>query len=376
MAWTGAPLAELEAAYRARGRAQSGDRPIVGYIGSDTPDELILATGFQPMALLGDPERETPTADIYLGPMVDGMTRSLFEGLVNGAYGDLAGLVIARDGENYVRLFYALRALRKMDPEVVKAVPPFHFLDLLHMPHRTSGLYNRVRLRELQAMLEGWAGAHMAEGALAAAVALRNENRRRLDVVRALGGGPDPRLTGTEALRAVLAGRVLPVERHNDLLLALFAELPSRAPLPGRRVFITGSGQDHAGLYELIESCGAIIVGDDHAWGDRDAETRVDETVHDPIEAIADHRQFAPPIGAKYSVAERAAYTAASARAAGAEAVISVVYDGDPGPRWDVPAQREALGGIPLLLLDDQPYLLADARPVRGEVIRFLETLA
>ena len=93
-------------------------------------------------------------------------------------------------------------------------------------------------------------------------------------------------------------------------------------------------------------------------------------------DALADHRQFAPPIGAKYPVAERAAYTAARARSLGAEAVVAVVYDGDPGPRWDVPAQREALGDIPLLLLDDQPYAPADPAALQAEVTRFLETLA
>ena len=374
----GDPFAEIDAAYQDRrggaARLKRQGRRVIGCLGGDVPEELAMAAGLAPVRLTADAGAATPLADIYLGGMVDGDHRALLQLLLDGGFGDLDGLVIARDTENLVRVFYALRALRKTDPEVAHQVPPFYFYDLLHMPQRTTGLYNRARTRELRERLADWAGAEITDETLREAIAACNANRALLGEIRQHRLGCAPRLSGAEALKLSVTSRLMAKAEHTVLLRRVLEVLPSRPPRPGKRIFVTGSAHDDTACYDLIEGCGAVIVGDDHGWGDRSFERQVDEGTPDPLDALVDRYHFAPPIGSKYTVAERAAYTAAKALETGAEAVIAIVKTGDPGPRWDIPAQREALGPIPLLLLDDQASRPAAPDALAAEIAAFLES--
>ncbi len=78
--------------------------------------------------------------------------------------------------------------------------------------------------------------------------------------------------------------------------------------------------------------------------------------------AASSTRPSQPP-GAKHSIAERAAHTATRAAELRAELVVCVIRNGERGPRWDAPDQRQALAerGIEFLLLDDQDYRIDPA---------------
>ncbi|MEO6338977.1 MAG: 2-hydroxyacyl-CoA dehydratase family protein [Caulobacteraceae bacterium] len=373
----GDPFAEMDALYRDRrgaaARLKRQGRRVVACMGGDVPEELIMAAGLTPVRLTSDLEAATPLADVYLGGMVDGDHRALLQLVLDGGYGDLDGLVIARDTENLVRVFYTLRALSKTSPETVTKVPPFYFYDLLHMPQRTTGLYNRVRTRELRAKLAAWADVEITDAALRGAIAACNENRALLGQIRQHRIAGAPRLSGAEALKLAVTSRLMAKAQHTALLQTVLEALPNRPALAGKRVFLTGSAHDDTAYYDLIEGCGAVIVGDDHGWGDRGFERLVEEDTSAPLDALVDRYHFAPPVGAKYTVAERAAYTGERAREAKADAVIAIIKNGDPGPRWDVPAQREALGSIPLLLLDDQESRPKEPDTLKATITSFLE---
>jgi benzoyl-CoA reductase/2-hydroxyglutaryl-CoA dehydratase subunit BcrC/BadD/HgdB len=168
----------------------------------------------------------------------------------------------------------------------------------------------------------------------------------------------------------------MPKIEHSELVRQLLTVLHTMPAHKGVRVFITGSDHDHPQFYQLVESLGAVIVGEDHDWGDRGYERLVDTTVPDSVDAIVDRYHFCPPAGAKFPVAERAAYTAARAVAARADVVICFIRHLDEGPRWDCPDQKKALAkhNIPYLLVDNQPYSLADEKPVADEIAAFLKS--
>jgi 2-hydroxyglutaryl-CoA dehydratase, D-component len=307
-----------------------------------------------------------------LGPMADGETRSQLHLLLEGGYGPLERLIIAHDSEALVRVFYLLRAFHKRDPQRVSKVPLPYFFDLLHMPHRTTGLYNRVRARQLNAVMAKWSGRAADESSLRQAIGVCNEVRRLLQRLQALRRLDESPLTGTQALKVMAASQLASRNEYQPLLEALIADSGS-LPLTrgGRRVFVTGSAHDNPDLYRAIEAAGGRVVAEDFDWGDRAIDLLVEEGTDDPLDAIVDRYHFASPGAAKYSVAARAAATAAKAREVNAQAVVCYIRNGDPGPRWDVPAQREALGDVPLLLLDDQSYGLADAEPTIQALTRF-----
>ncbi|GHE91269.1 hypothetical protein GCM10017786_24600 [Amycolatopsis deserti] len=335
-------------------------RPVIGYVGADVPVELITAAGAVPMRLAGRPGADRTLGEKYLGRGLDPAVRSLLSRLLAGEFGRLDGLVVSRDCEASLRLFYALRELRRVEPAVV--LPPLHLVDVLHLPHRTTTRYVLAKVRQLRATLESWTGSVITDPALAEAITAHDRLRALLGEMAALRRRG--RLSGTRALSIVARTTALPVVQAIELVESVLDE--DHAPVPGRRVFLTGSGHDSPEVYEMLEEAGLLIVGEDHDWGDLLWHRRVGA----PTElALAERYQHNGPSAPRASIRARAAHTAAAARECGAEALIAYAREHDDAPPWDYPAQREATG-LPSVLLERQPYggLTAEARTAIKEL--------
>jgi benzoyl-CoA reductase/2-hydroxyglutaryl-CoA dehydratase subunit BcrC/BadD/HgdB len=332
--------------------------PVVGCVGADVPVEILTAAGFLPLRLAGDPDAPSDAGDLVLGRGVDPVARSVLTRLLDGGYGPLAALVVSRDCEASLRLFYAARELHRTgDGAVVgrAALPPAHLVDVLHLPHRSTTAYVLAKVRELRAQVARWSGHEVTDDALAAAVGAHDQVRTLLGRVAALRRARPARLPGTQALAVVAATTALPPDRAAALLDGLLTQtLPEVAGTP---VFLTGSSHDHPAVYAALEQAGLLVVGEDHDWGDLLHHRRLDPPP-DPelLElAIAERYQRNGPTAARASIARRAAHTAAAARACGAEALLAYARTRDDAPRWDFPAQRAATG-LPAVLLEHQPY--------------------
>ncbi|WP_308257670.1 2-hydroxyacyl-CoA dehydratase family protein, partial [Pseudonocardia lacus] len=171
------PTAALIAtATAAAARWRADGRPVVGCVGADVPVELLTAAGFLPVRLAGDPAADRSAGDAYLGRGLDPVARSVLSRLLAGDYGPLDGLVVSRDCEASLRLFYALRELRRLEPGL--GLPPVHLVDVLHLPHRTTTHYVLAKVREMRAAVGAWAGTPVTDDALADAVAAHDRLRR------------------------------------------------------------------------------------------------------------------------------------------------------------------------------------------------------
>lgn len=349
--------------------ARGADGRRVGCIGADIPFELVEACGWTPVRLAGLPGSAAPSGDQFVGGGGDADVRSMFQLLVDGGYGPLDRLIIAHDSEALARLYYALREFQQRWPDRAAALPVLWFFDLLHLPRATTQAYNRRRLEQMRSWLGGCDDERLSD-----AIAARNAVRWRLHALRE--HRRSGRVSGTEALKILgSAWRLRPAEL-GPLLDTLLGAAAARGRRTGIRLFLTGSAHDHALAYAAIEASGMIIVGEDHDWGDRGNEALVAET-GDPLDALETRYRAGTPAAAKFSIADRAAYTAARVREAQAEMVLCLVRKGDPAPRWDVPDQRAAVAPIPFMLLDDQPYA-TDAKALAQELNRVLreETVA
>jgi benzoyl-CoA reductase/2-hydroxyglutaryl-CoA dehydratase subunit BcrC/BadD/HgdB len=370
---------EFTHAYRERDRAalewkaQGGQ--VVGCLGSDVPEELLIAAGFLTVRVCGDPGVGAEAADRYIERAFDPLVRSQFARIVlDGAYSYLDHLIVSRSSDALVRVFYYLRELRRLETNL--PVPDLYFFDLLHSRYRTSALYNRDRARDLKRVVEGWCGRPLGTEGIAEAIATCEENRgllRRLAALRAPGA---PRVSGVQALQVIGASMFLPREEHSRLLRAFLAEAEEYPPLSGVRLFVTGSAQDHAHFYELVESCGAVVVGEDHDWGNRHFAGEIDTTA-DPTDAIVDRYHLRSPSTSRASVSARVTALVEQVRAADAQGVVFYILEKDDAPSWDFPEQRKALeaAGIPVLLLDRQPYQLTDSEGLRRDVGAFVESI-
>jgi benzoyl-CoA reductase/2-hydroxyglutaryl-CoA dehydratase subunit BcrC/BadD/HgdB len=260
-------------------------------------------------------------------------------------------VLVSHDCEASLRLFYAVRELRRIDPSL--GLPEPYLVDVLHLPYRTTTAYTVTRVHELRERIADWYGP-VTDDALTTAIGLHDEQRRLLREVAAWRRSDPPRLRGTEALAIFAAAMRLPVGEHIERLRALLADPPEPVP-DGQRVFLTGSAHDTPHVYVTLEEHGYLVVGEDHDWGDLWCAVPVHGR---GVRALAERYQFRGPVASRSSMAVRAAYTTAAARACGAERVISYARRLDQAPAWDFPAQRAALAdaGIPAILLKHQEY--------------------
>jgi 2-hydroxyglutaryl-CoA dehydratase, D-component len=364
--------AETAAAWR------SGGGLVVGMLGWSAPRELVTAAGMLPVRL--SPSRLSPgegtprndhdgarhalPADEALGRELAPGTAKIAAALLSGALDWIDFLVIGRDREDYTRLFYVLRELRREGaaPDLI----PVAFFDLLRLPSRTSARYNRQRAAELLAVIAGWAGRPVTPSDLANAVDATRVTARSFGGIHSLRTRPRPGITGTDALAAAIAARVLPPGELAPLLDSALAaggpgargvsgmsragahDIPEISTYGGAgRVFLAGSAVDDLTAYEDLERLGLAVVGEDHELGDDGSE--YPRATSDPLDGIVDRYQFAHGGAARAGLRDRVGPTADRVRAAGADGVLYLLGAHDDAAGWALPALREHLGGIPLV---------------------------
>jgi benzoyl-CoA reductase subunit C len=143
-------------------------------------------------------------------------------------------------------------------------------------------------LVQFKAAVEEWTGKTIADADLDNAIEVYNENRRLMHAVYELRKGEDPPLTGEEAMEMVIASQMTDKAEHNEELKRVLGGLPDRKDGrdTGVRLMIIGSEDDDTEFINMVESCGATFVVDEHCTGTRYFWNEV-EPRQDRLEAIA-----------------------------------------------------------------------------------------
>jgi benzoyl-CoA reductase/2-hydroxyglutaryl-CoA dehydratase subunit BcrC/BadD/HgdB len=347
---------------------------VVGYFCDSVPEEMVSAAGFFPIRLSGDPQGPTDIARKYLIPRFtdrEGFVDSMLNMLLTGVYDFLDYLIIPHARDSIHRLYQLLVTVRKNEPD--RHLPELFFLDTLHTTFFSSGMYERDRFIELKEKLEMWSGQKMTSPLLSEAIETTNENRRLLRKVVALRAADPPCLSGVEALQIIGSSLVMRKKTHNELLHTFLDEADKRSVLNGRRVFVAGSPLDNLQLYKLIEANNAVVVSEDHCWGNRYSHGLID-TTRDPLEAIVDRYHFRAPCPRMYPMNRRIAHCLRGAEEAGAQQAIFFVYKHDNAEAWEIPEKVKALTekGIGALILKNQPYGISEPEKLNADLNNFL----
>ncbi len=349
---------------------------VVGYISDDVPDEMILAAGFLPFRMSGDPASGTEEADKYSEYFLDPAVRSMLNMLLTGKYDFLDFIIIPHHSDAVLKLYHQLWWIHRINPAIT--FPPVYLFDVLHTSLLTTALFVRDRLAELKKQLEEWSGTKITDEALSKAIATGNKNRALLNKIAALRVMEKPRISGMEALQIIGTSTFMLKEEHSKLLMQLLNVSENLAEIDGTRIFIEGSDLDNLQFYELVESCNAVIVAEDSNWGNRYFEDPVDESM-DPMEALADRYHGRPSRFRTQTSDQRVQYCTRKSVSAGAQGVIFYLLEWDPAPAWDQPDQKNALEekGIPSLYFSDQKYFLSDGDKtlLKKDVERFIGTI-
>lgn len=382
-------LEDLRQQYRqrvdaARAWKNAGGR-VVGYLCDNVPEELILAAGFLPYRLSGDPQFSTliTVLERYVQPFAApfsarnrgvGFVDAMLAMLLSGQF-DFVDYLIVPHTRKTIQAFYRELTLAKQTYLSLR-IPELFYLDHAYTPFYSAEVFNRESLLELRARLEAWSGRALSDAAISEAIEITNTSRRLLQQLAALRAAEPPRISGVDALQLIGASFFMDKREYNRLLGCFIEDAPTN-DLGGKpRVFVGGSPLDNLGFYELVESCGAVVVAEDHCWGNRCGEFEVDTNVP-PFEALAERYHRKPACSIEFPmvrVVERCVGRACAARVDGA---IFFVMEGDGVHIWDTPDEIAALerNDVPSLYLSGQPYQLEDPEPLRARLSEFVGAL-
>ena len=347
-------------------------KPTIAYISVDMPVELIIAAGYLPLRLRGNPMATIQFANQYLRSNFNPYLRSVFDRILDLTYSFTERLILSNLDESIVRLFYYLREIQRLEPN--PKLPPIEYFEWLHLKTDSSFEYNLQRIENFKQKLENWSSKTISDNDLRNAISICNENRRLLSELADLRR--QGLVSGVDALQLIGTSMLMPKHEHNLLLRTFFDEQEFVHINDVFRIYVLGSSVDHQQLYEIIESEGAIVIAEDSDWGSRCCEGQIPET-ENPIEAITQFYFNRPPYTTKATIDERADYCLSQAKLASADGVIFFIYQGDQPALWDYPEQRNALeaNGIPSLLLQTQPYNLTDSGDLRFQIRDFIQSL-
>ena len=338
-------FAKLLDVYNNRDRAAAAYRKeggrVLAKLGFDVPDELVLAAGLMPVQVYADPDKELVYTSKMLEFAFDPMVRKQFEKLVDGTYKSQADfLAVSNSTDVIIRVFLYLRETLRSLPEV--PVPPTCFIDWLFTRNRMHQERNELTIKIFKKQLEDWTGIKITDTKIKRAAKVCNAERAALRKIGALRHGKKVRISGTEALVIIGSGFFMDKKEHTDLVKQIAKAAAKWPVITGPRVFVTGSVHEDLNVYSMIEDAGAVIVSEDHDWGDRSYE-RDYNLEYAPVRAIVDRYMLRSFSSKKAFVSQRVEALNEAVKASGAEAVVFYTNIYEEAASWDYPSQKASL---------------------------------
>jgi benzoyl-CoA reductase/2-hydroxyglutaryl-CoA dehydratase subunit BcrC/BadD/HgdB len=314
---------------------------VVGTMGCDVPDEILLSAGYLPVRVYGGKDMDLDEADKYLEFSFDPLARSHFQKLIDGTYGNLFDrLVISNSTDMLVRLYLYLREIHHIEPE--KPVPPIYFIDWLFTRSRIHQIRNERTINKFKKEVESWTGTAITDIAIKKASTICNENREALAEFSKLRRGENRTVNGSEALVVIGSSLFMDKKEHTSLVKELITEAEQWDEISGPSIFFTGSVQEDIELYSMIEEAGASVVSEDHDWGNRHFDRHTDTGI-DAVKGIVDRYMLRQPSSKKSFVSQRVELVKELMGKSNADGVLFFMRNYEDAPSWDYPEQAKAI---------------------------------
>lgn len=256
---------------------------VIGSFPMNFPGELAHAAGALPL-IIQESEEAITVGHGLLFPFYCGFTRSAVD---QAAKGDLAVLDAIMFGDHCVQLLGAADAVRVAIPET--RVIFFQLISSMCDPW-TLGRARETFLA-LKNELEEFLERPIGDEALRASIAVFNANRTLIRKLYAMRTAGTAALTATQMQHIVKSSMVMDKAEHTALLEQLLAAIEANPPAAPRGVRLHLSGHfcqaPKPEILDMIEDCGAVVVGDDLFHGFRYISTDVSE-MGDPLDGLAE----------------------------------------------------------------------------------------
>lgn len=266
----------------ARSWKQTGNKPVMAYFCSYTPEEILYAAGVFPLRIFGT-STHISHADAHLQSYSCSLVRGALEDALSGQLSFLDGVVFPHTCDSIQRLsdIWRLNVPMRLHADIVLPVK---------LDSDTSRAYMVDVLRKFRSDLEASLSVTISDDDLRRSIRLYNRIRSAMKKIYTLKD-KNPALIGGSDMRAVMKSsmtmdRAVVADMLEELARDLENGSGAAMPKSGKRLVLSGSLCDHPDVYAIIEKSGGFVVWDDLCNGSRYFEGMLRET-GDPIEAIA-----------------------------------------------------------------------------------------
>ncbi len=256
---------------------------IMGYFCAAMPVEMITAAGFLPFRVRATGSTGTELSDAYFGNINCSFPRHAFNMALRGEYDFLDGVVIFNSCDHIRRIYD--HWIRQMKTPFVK---------ILSLPRKDGPAqveWFRDELAILREHMQEHFRVEITYDKLREAIALHNASRHRQRDLYELRKTDRPPITGTEMLAVTVAGTAMPPIRYNQLLGELLEDVGKASGHSDyrARLMIVGGELDNPEFIRVIEGQGGLVVTDALCFGSRLIWRDVDQSVSDPLTALAQY---------------------------------------------------------------------------------------
>lgn len=254
---------------------------VIGYFCTYIPEEIITAADALPFRMRAVGSTQTTLGDSYLSYYNCSFTRHCLDLAFRGAFDFLEGLV-GQPSCDHVRRIY--------DVWKAKINTPFiHFIKVPRKIAEEAKDWYKAEIVKFKEAMENHLGIKITDDQLREAIRVTNESRSLLRSLYDLRKAEHPPITGAETLSVVIAGTAMRRDQYNQLLRQLLGELKGgngKGEYKARLMVISPI-LDNPAYIKVMEDAGGLVVSDYLCFGTRAVWDLVDESISDPMEALA-----------------------------------------------------------------------------------------
>jgi len=262
-----------------------------------TPEEIIMAAGFTPFRLLGDPTIEHNIVNEHVPPTHCVWAKNVFEQALMGLDPEIKGVITSHGCDCTNREFDLW--LENVD---------VNFLFYLNVPLKRDKLALKFflsDLKELISQLEEKFKVKIEEQKIREHIKIMNAIRKLLKELSEYRNKMV--LKGSEFHELVKMAQMSNKQQVLDTLKSKLDDLKNKPPFSDnslKRILLTGSVIDDTEFLRFLEQKGFQVVADDLCIGSRYFWNVVDESM-DPIKALAEYHLTKPTYSTKMPSYER-----------------------------------------------------------------------
>jgi len=271
---------------------ESIKKPIMGWVCTYTPVEIIIAAGFYPYRII--PVEDPSLANSYLDSNFCPYVRSCLGEALEKRPEYVYNLIIVNSCDAMRRLYDAWR-------HYVQGA----FIYLLDLPRYDSAKaikYYQANLQLLIDRLEEKFKIKISEDLLSQAILVCNKTRKLLTELSDLYVKEKISLSAVEFLQIVKGSMIFPQEEYNILLEKFLKDLkkeenilPETSQIKNKsKILITGTVMDDLSMAKVVEDYGGRVVFVDMCTGnryfsDQSKISEIKQTNSDPLRVLAEY---------------------------------------------------------------------------------------